>query len=200
MPTATAPARVPKIPPKSTSAILSNTHTLVVTDAAAAPVPDMAITKMQDARTVRAHKKQRRSDMSCAQHADTTQQQSTMINRRVPDKTHTRQPAPELRGVRTGANGSHVRDPPPLARSWRLLAPVRTPRSAQPPRGPTHLRVPAARADSALRRRRPATEASLRWFGDGFIAVVSVFCIPPMAALLARNPLRIHPETFHFPY
>jgi hypothetical protein len=23
---------------------------------------------------------------------------------------------------------------------------------------------------------------------------------PPMAALLARNPLRIHPETFHFPY
>jgi hypothetical protein len=22
----------------------------------------------------------------------------------------------------------------------------------------------------------------------------------PMAALLARNPLRIHPETFHFPY
>ena len=55
----------------------------------------------------------------------------------------------------------------------RLLAPVRTPRSAQPPRGPTHLRGPAARADSALRRRRPATEASLRWFGDGFIAVVS---------------------------
>jgi hypothetical protein len=52
---------------------------------------------------------------------------------------------------------------PPLAGTWRLLAPVRTPRSAQPPRGPTHLRGPAARADSALRRRRPATEATLVW-------------------------------------
>jgi hypothetical protein len=32
--------------------------------------------------------------------------------------------------------------------------------------GPTHLRGPAARADSALRRRRPARQATLGWFGD----------------------------------
>ena len=168
MPTATAPARVPKIPPKSTSAIATTSNTLLVSVAAAATPPDMTSPKMEEDSTARAHKKQRRIDMRGAQYADATQQPSAMINRRVPDKTHTRQPAPELRGVHTGANGR-----PPLAGTWRILAPVRTPRSAQPPRGPTHLRGPAARADSALRRRRPATEATLRWFGDGFIAVVS---------------------------
>ena len=113
MPTLTAPTRVPETIPKSTSAILSTSHTLLVTDAAAAPVPDMASTKMQDARTARAHKKQRRSDMRGAKHADATQQPSAMINRRVPDKTHTRQPALALRGVRTGANGRRLPDPPP---------------------------------------------------------------------------------------
>jgi hypothetical protein len=49
---------------------------------------------------------------------------------------------------------------------------ARPPRSAQPPREPTHLLGHAARADSALRRRRPATEAALGWFPDGFIAVI----------------------------
>jgi hypothetical protein len=172
VPTLTAPTRVPEIIPKSTSAILSTSHTLLVTDAAAAPVPDMASTKMQDARTARAHKKQRRSDMRGIQHADATQQPSAKINRRVPDKTRTRQPAPELRGVRTGANRRHGRARGGGSRPWRLFAPVRTPRSAQPPREPTHLLGHAARADSALRRRRPATEAALRWFPDGFIAVI----------------------------
>ena len=81
--------------------------------AAEAPAPDMASTKMQADRTARAHKKQRRSDMRGAQHADATQQPSAMINRHVPDKTRTRQPAPELRVVRTGANGHRVGDPPP---------------------------------------------------------------------------------------
>ena len=60
---------------------------------------------------------------------------------------------------------------PPLAGRRRPFAPVRRPRSAQPPRGPTHLRGPAARADSALRQRRP-TEAMLVWFPDGFIAFI----------------------------
>ena len=171
MPTATAPARVPKIPPKSTSAILSTSNTLLMSGAAAAPVPDMASTTMEADSTARAHKKQRRSDMRGAQHADATQQTSAKINRRVPDKTHTRQPAPPHCGVRTGANGRHVGDPP-LAPTWRLLAPVRTPRSAQPTRWPTHLRGPADRADSAFRRRLPATEATLVWFPDGFIAFI----------------------------
>ncbi len=46
---------------KSTSAILSTSNTLFVSGAAAATPPDMASTKMQDDRTARAHKKQRRS-------------------------------------------------------------------------------------------------------------------------------------------
>ena len=99
VPTLTAPTRVPKIPPKSTSAILSTTNTLLVSGAAAAPVPDMATTTMEADSTARAHKKQRRSDMRGAQHTAATQQPSAMINRRVPDKTHTRQPAPALCGV-----------------------------------------------------------------------------------------------------
>ena len=73
----------------------------------------MAITKMEADSTARAHKKQRRSDMRGAQHTAATQQPSSMINRRVPDKTHTRQSAPAHCGVRTGANGRHLRDPPP---------------------------------------------------------------------------------------
>jgi hypothetical protein len=82
----------------------------------------MASTKMQADRTARAHKKQRRSDMRGAQHADATQQPSAMINRRVPDKTHTRQPLPELRGLRTGANGRHLGDPPPVAQVAPICA------------------------------------------------------------------------------
>ena len=113
MPTATAPARVPKIPPKSTSAIATTSNTLLVSAAAAATPPDMASPKMEADSTARAHKKQRRIDMRGAQYADATQQPSAMINRRVPDKTHTRQPAPALCGLRTGANGRHVPDPPP---------------------------------------------------------------------------------------
>ncbi len=92
---------------------MSTSHTLLMSGAAAAPVPDMASTTMEADSTARAHKKQRRSDMRGAQHADATQQPSAKINRRVPDKTHTRQPAPALCGLRTGANGRRVPDPPP---------------------------------------------------------------------------------------
>jgi hypothetical protein len=64
---------------------------------------------------------------------------SAKINRRVPDKTHTRQPAPALCGVRTGANGRHLPDPPhrwqvaPI--SARAHAPQRStaPRAHPPP-------------------------------------------------------------------
>jgi hypothetical protein len=52
---------------------------------------------------------------------------------------------------------------PPLSPRPRPFAPVRRPRSAQPPREPTHLLGHAARADSALRRRRPATVVSRRF-------------------------------------
>jgi hypothetical protein len=45
-------------------------------------------------------------------------------------------------------------------------APVRTQPSTQPPRGPTHLRGPAARADSALRRHKTNTQAR----ADRFVA------------------------------
>ena len=115
VPTLTAPTRVPEIFPKSTSAILSTSNTLLVSGAAAAPPPDMASTTMEADSTARAHKKQRRGDMRGAQHADATQQLSATINRRVPDKTHTRQPVPELCGLSTFANGRHVGDPPPRA-------------------------------------------------------------------------------------
>ena len=50
--------------------------------------------------------------MRDAQHTDATQQLSAMINRRVFDKMYTRQPAPELCGLRTDANGRHIGDPP----------------------------------------------------------------------------------------
>jgi hypothetical protein len=113
MPTATAPTRVPEILPKSTSAILSTSNNLLVSGAAAATPPDMASTTMEADSTARAPKKQRRSDMRGAQHADATQQPSAMINRRVPDKTHTCQPVPELCGLRTGVNGRRHPDPPP---------------------------------------------------------------------------------------
>ena len=96
MPTATAPARVPKIPPKSTSAIATTSNTLLVSVASAATPPDRASSKMEEDSTARAHKKQRRSDMRSVQHTDATQQPSSMIIRRVPDKTHTRQPVPAL--------------------------------------------------------------------------------------------------------
>ena len=118
----------PQNHPKVTSVILSTSNKLLVSGAATEPVPDMATTTMEADSTARDHKKQRRGDMRGAQHADVTQQQSTMINRRVSDKTHTRQPAPALCGVHTGANGAACAIPP-LASSRRPYAPVRTPRS-----------------------------------------------------------------------
>ena len=151
--------------------------------------------KMEEDSTARAHKKQRRIDMRGAQYADATQQPSAMINRRVPDKTHTRQPAPELRGVHTGANGRHVPDPPPRGHMAPISAPAQAPQRAPAPRA-----HPPPWASSPGRfRASPASP------GDGSVAeVVSrrFHCVhfQPMAALLARNPLRIHPETFHFPY
>jgi hypothetical protein len=70
VPTLTAGTRVPEIGPKSTSAILSTTNTLLVSAAVAATPPDMASTTMEEDSTVRAHKKQLRGDMRCAQYAD----------------------------------------------------------------------------------------------------------------------------------
>jgi hypothetical protein len=134
MPTLTAPTRVPEIIPKSTSAILSTSNTLLVSGAEAAPPPDMVSTTMEAGSTARAHKKQRRGDMRGAQHADTTQQPSAMINRRVPDKTHTRQPSPELRGVRTGSNGRRLGDPPPVAQAAPICARAQAPQRAPAPR------------------------------------------------------------------
>jgi hypothetical protein len=60
--------------------------------------------------------------MRGTQHSDTTRQQSTMINQRVPDKTRTRQLAPELCGLRAGVNGRHLRDPPPHAQVTPIFA------------------------------------------------------------------------------
>ena len=54
-------ARVPKIPPKSTSAIATTSNTLLVS--VAATPHDMTSPKMEEDSTARAHKKQRRSDM-----------------------------------------------------------------------------------------------------------------------------------------
>jgi hypothetical protein len=167
----------------------------LVSGAAAATPPDMASPKMEADSTARAHKKQRRSDMRGAQHTAATQQSSSMINRRVPDKTHTRQPAPPHCGVRTGANGRRVRDPPPRAHTAPIRARAPAPQRAAAPRA-----HPPPWAGSPGRfRASPASP------GDGSDAEVvwrRFHCgrFPPMAALLARNPLRIHPETFHFPY
>ena len=122
MPTATTPTRVPEILPKSTSAIVSTSNNLLVSGAAAAPPPDMASTTMEADSTARAPKKQRRSDMRGAKHADATQQPSAMINRRVPDKTHTRQPALALRGVRTGAAAPRAHPPPWASSPGRFRA------------------------------------------------------------------------------
>jgi hypothetical protein len=177
--------------PKSTSAILSTSNNLLVSGAAAATPPDMASTTMEAESTTRAPK-QWRSDMRGAQHADATQQPPAMINRRVPDKTHTCQPVPELFGLRTGANGRHVPDPPPRGHMAPISARAHAPQRAADPRAHT---PPGARSPGRFR----ASPASP---GDGSgVCVVSRRChFEPMAALLARNPLRIHPETFHFPY
>ena len=195
VPTLTAPTRVPEIIPKSTSAILSTSHTLLVTDAAAATPPDMASTTMEADSTARAHKKQRRSDMRGAQHADATQQTSAKINRRVPDKTHTRQPAPAHCGVRTGANGRRVRAPPPRAHTAPIRARAHATQRAAAPRA-----HPPPWAGSPGRFR--ASPASPGDGSDASVVSRRFHCVhfQPMAALLARNPLRIHPETFHFPY
>ena len=66
---------------------------------------------------------------------------SSKINRRVPDKTHIRQQVPELRGVRTGANGSRVPDPPPRGHTDVTQA-----------RLPAALRLSKKRRPAALQR------------------------------------------------
>ena len=52
--------------------------------------------------------------------------------------------------------------------------------------------------------RRLAVQGTVQPVGGKGTSVVSrrFHCVhfQPMAALLPRNPLRIHPETFHFPY
>ena len=62
---------------------------------AAAPAPDMATAQMIAHSTARPPQKHRRSDMRDARHAEAARPTPTMVNRRAPDKTHTRQPAPE---------------------------------------------------------------------------------------------------------
>jgi hypothetical protein len=59
---------IPEIFPKSTSAILSTSNTLLVSGSAAAPVPDIASMKMEADSTARAPKKQRHIDMRGSQH------------------------------------------------------------------------------------------------------------------------------------
>jgi hypothetical protein len=155
--------------------------------------------------TARAPKKQRRRYMRGAQHADATQQPSAMINRRVPDKTHTRQSAPALCGQRTGANRRRVCE----SQSCTTLSVTPPPRADTAPisaRAHATQRAAAPRAHPPPWATRPGRfRASPVSIGDGSDAcVVSRWfhcChFEPMAALLARNPLRIHPETFHFPY
>jgi len=68
----------------------------------------MASTMMAAHRTAGAHEKQRRSALRGRQHADATQQPSAIINRRMPDKTRTRQPAPDHCGLATGENGRRL--------------------------------------------------------------------------------------------
>ena len=107
-----------------------------------------------------------------AQHTDATQKPSSMINRRVPDKTHTRQPAPDW-GVRTGRSaavcpGRSSLDlkPPPTPRTAGRVSDPRTPardkqRRVQPrcprPDRPTLSRFvapsPLLRASARHRRR-----------------------------------------------
>jgi hypothetical protein len=95
----------------------------------------------------------------------------------------------------TVANGRHVGDPPPRAHMAPISARAHTTQRAAAQRD-----HPPPWASSPGRFR-----VSLASPGDGSDASV-VFrrfhCrhFEPMAALLARNPLRIHPETFHFPY
>ena len=86
-------------------------------------------------------------------------------------------------GWRTLPRAAHLFLPRTTIALWRThgrkrapCAPVRTPRSAQPPRGPTHLRGPAARADSALRWRRPATEATIGWLRSSSSVSDSKIC------------------------
>ena len=143
--------RAPEICTKSTSVILS-TSKVLESVTSVAPPPDMASTTIEADSTTRAPNTHQHGDMHVAQYADSTQQQSAMINRRVPDKTHTRQMAPELCGMRTGVNLRHVGEPPPRAddddddvfylffqkqkRTCRPFASVRTPHSVQPSASP----------------------------------------------------------------
>ena len=91
-----------------------------------------------------------------------------------------------LRGLRTGANGRRLRDPPPREQSAPICARAHAPQRAAAPRA-----HPPPWAGSPGRfRASPASP------GDGSdVSVVSrrFHCVhfQPMAALLARNPLRI---------
>ena len=66
---------------------------------------------------------QRLGDLRGRQLADAAQQPSAIINRRMPDKTRTRQPAPDHCGLATGENGRHLPATPPRGE----VAPIWTP-------------------------------------------------------------------------
>ena len=76
---------------------------------------------------------------------------------------------PPLPNFLAGTHGCppKIGDPRLTQRGPRVdLRPCAVPATSATKSGPTQLRGPAARADCALRRRRPATEATLGWFGD----------------------------------
>ena len=151
LPTLTAPTRVSETLAKSNCAIVSTSNPLLVPDAAPAPAPDMANTMMAAHRTAGAHEKQRRSALRGRQHADATQQPSAIVNRRMPDKTRTRQPAPDHCGWATGENGRHVPATPPRGD----MAPIWTPCA-----GHTTRSRPASPPTFCCTRPRPTPRSS----------------------------------------
>ena len=195
LPTLTAPTRVSKTLAKSTCAIVSTSNPLLVPDATPAPAPDMASTMMEAPRTARAHEKQRRSALRGRQHADATQQPSAIINRRMPDKTHTRQPAPDHCGWATGENGRRV-PATPTAPIWTPCAGHTTrSRPASPPTSWCTQPRPTPRCPDVARGRMR------RWAPLPTVSLLSLWAkLSAGGPQRARNPLRIHPETFHFPY
>ena len=119
--------------------------------------------------------------MRGAQHADATQQLSATINRRVPDKTHTRQPVPELCGLSTFANGRHVGDPPPRAHMAPICESAHATQRAVAPRAHS---PPGARSPGRFR-------ASPVSPGDGSDAsVVSLACVSHYVLCCDMVPLR----------
>jgi hypothetical protein len=127
--------------------------------AAAAPAPDMATAEMIAHSTARPPRKHRCSDMRGAQHAEAARPTPTMVNRRAPDKTHTRQPAPERPAGRARAEWRRIRATPRRADTAPFCpgAPgahrAAAPRAHPPPWASSPGRCRGAHAVAATRRR-----------------------------------------------